>query len=280
MIGPDRLGRITAEASVPEQVTGYVQAISDSRPERFGACVGYLSAENRVLVGYPLPDPADEAAMAEAVAQLLQRPGPGRVTVIGPARPPQAPAGAVSISDDYYGLPIPPPVPGQKLRNLLRRAERELAVNGGGQLEEDHRALVGRYLRERSLSAGTRYIFGRLAAYLEASPTSLLVSARRADGRLAAFSVGEFGSLHTAFFMFSFRDPEAAVPGSADLLLGALLDEAGRRGQTRMNLGLGVNAGIRRFKEKWGADIFLPYVETSWEIRPAGLLSRLFGSGR
>ncbi len=280
MTGPDRLARITAEASVPEQVTQYVQAASGARPELFGACVGYLSGENRVLVGYPLTGPADQAAMAAAVAQMLQRPGPGRVIVIGPARPPQAPADVVSISDHYYGLPIPPPAPGQKLRNMLRRAQRELTVDSGGNLEKDHRALVDRYLRERPLPAGTRHIFGRLAAYLEASATSLLVSARRMDGRLAAFSVGEFGSLHTAFFMFSFRDREAAVPGSADLLLGALLDEGRRRGQARMNLGLGVNAGIRRFKAKWGADVFLPYVETSWEIRPAGLLARLFRSGR
>ncbi|MBI5895880.1 MAG: translation initiation factor IF-2, partial [Desulfobacterales bacterium] len=88
------------------------------------------------------------------------------------------------------------------------------------------------------------------------------------------------GSLHTAFFMFSFRDPQAAVPGSADLLLGALLDEANQRGQIRMNLGLGIDEGIRRFKEKWGAERFLPYVETSWETRSPGLLARLFGSGR
>ncbi len=276
MIGPDRLGRITAEATVPEQVISYVGAVAGSRAKLFGACIGYLSEEHRVLIGYPLHDPEDAGAMAASVAELLGSPGPDRITVIGPARPPQAPAQAVSSLDCYYLLPVPPPAPGQKLRNMLRRAERELTVEGGRVLAQAHLNLVDRYLAERRLPAGTRHIFGRLSAYIEACETSLIVSARRADGRLAAFAVGEFGSLHTAFFMFSFRDPQAAVPGSADLLLKALLEEAARRGQIRMNLGLGVNPGIRRFKEKWGAGRCLPYVETSWETGSAGFFARLF----
>ena len=30
-------------------------------------------------------------------------------------------------------------------------------------------------------------------------------------------------------------------------------------GKRYLNLGLGINPGIRRFKEKWGAAAFLPY---------------------
>jgi hypothetical protein len=44
-----------------------------------------------------------------------------------------------------------------------------------------------------------------------------------------------------------------------------------------MNLGLGVSDGIRFFKRKWGAEPFLPYVETSWQPASAGVLSRLRG---
>jgi hypothetical protein len=89
--------------------------------------------------------------------------------------------------------------------------------------------------------------------------------------------VGEFAALSTAFFMFCFRDPRLAPPGSADLALSGLLQEARQRGQARMNLGLGVSDGIRFFKRKWGAEPFLPYVETSWQLASAGVLSRLRG---
>jgi hypothetical protein len=87
--------------------------------------------------------------------------------------------------------------------------------------------------------------------------------------------VGEYASLHTAFFMFCFRDPDVAPPGSADRLFSMLLEEAVRRGHTRMNLGLAVNEGISFFKSKWGAQLFLPCIETEWEIQTPGVMSRL-----
>ncbi len=277
MIGPDRFSRVTAAAVVPEQVVPYVRAVAGSAPRMVGACVGYESEGQMVLVGYPLHDPGDIKAMAAAVDEALTRPGLRHLTVVGPARPPQAPARCASVADDYFGLPIPAPAPPSKLRSLLRRAGRELGVERGRDLGAEHLALVRRTLDERQLAAGTRLIFERLPRYLESSPGSLTLSARRADGRLAAFAVGEYAALGTAFFMFCFRDPRLAPPGSADLLLSGLLAEADGRGQTRMNLGLGVNPGIRFFKRKWGADPFLPCVETGWGIAPRGVIARLRG---
>jgi hypothetical protein len=279
MIGPDRLTRVTAGAVVPEQVVAYVAAAAGARPRMFADCVGYASDGTLVLIAYPLGAPDNVKAMTAAVDEALGMPGLERITVIGPARPRQAPETAAAAQDSYYALPVPAPPPGQKLRNLLHRASRELGIVQGRLLENDHTALVQRYLAERRLAAGTRRIFGRLSRYIEASAGSLVVSGRLADGRLAVFAVGEFAGLATAFFMFCFRDPECAPPGSADLVLSGLLEEACRRGQTRMNLGLGVNAGIEFFKRKWGAKPFLPYVETSWKLKPRGFLSKLRGLG-
>lgn len=277
MIGPDRLARVTAAAVVPEQVVGYVSAVAGLKPRMFGACVGYLSGAAVVLVGYPLHDPLDGVAMAAAVDLALRTAGLERITVLGPTRPPQAPDTGETAEDQYYALPLPGPAAGQKLKSLLRRAGRDVRLVFGRRFENDHAALVQRYLDERPLTAGTRQIFGRLAGYVEASSGSLIVSARRQDGRLAAFSVGEFTALSTAFFMFCFRDPTLAPPGSSDLTLSGLMQEARQRGQARMNLGLGVSDGIRFFKRKWGAEPFLPYVETRWRPAAPGALSRLRG---
>jgi hypothetical protein len=244
MIGPDRLARVTAAAVVPEQVVGYVSAVAGLQARMFGDCVGYLAGTEVVLIGYPLHDPIDRVAMAVAVDQALQTPGLERITVIGATRPSQVPETIESAQDSYYWLPLPPPAPGPKLKSLLRRAEREVRLSCGRRYEPDHAALVQRYIDERLLSAGTRRIFGRLGDYLETSAGSLIVSARRADGRLAAFAV---------------------------------LQEARQRGQSRMNLGLGVSDGIRFFKRKWGAEPFLPYVETNWQPFGPGLFSRLKG---
>jgi hypothetical protein len=228
-----------------------------------------------VVLGYPLQDPLDVQGMSGAVDEALKIPGLERLTVIGPARPPQAPSGTPVVEDGYYALPLPFSSPGQKLRNLLHRAERELNVERGHRLEGQHLALVREYLDGRPLGAGTRHIFRRLPEYLNASGSSMMISASLPDGRLAAFAVGEFGALQTAFFMFCFRDRTIAPPGSADLVLSGLLEEAQRRGHSRMNLGLGVNEGIRFFKRKWGAELYLPCVEVSWKPQSKGLLSRV-----
>jgi len=277
MIGPDAFAYVGAAAAVPEQVVCYVTAVADSNPVMAGSCIGYRSGPDFVMVGYPIHDPADERSMADAVGEALRIPGIGRITVIGPGRPPQAPAGSV-VSEDYYSfLPVPPPPPRQKLRNMLRRAEREVTVEKSRDWEEEHSALARHYIENRPLDPGTAHIFSNIPGYLDACPGSLIFSARSSSGRLAAFSIGEFGSLSTAFYMFSFRDPESAPPGSTDLLLSALIEEAGARGHTRVNLGLRVNEGVGFFKGKWGEGERLRCVQVSWEVRHDSIWKRLRG---
>jgi hypothetical protein len=182
MIGPDLLARVTAEAVIPEQLLPYVRTVSAAEPRLVGDCVGFASEKKLVLVGYPLHDPRDTEAMAEAVSEALKIPGLGYLTVIGPARPPQAPTESQVKEDCYYSLPVPHPSPGQKLRNLIRRASRELIIERGRHCGDDHLAMVQRYLDERHLATGTRHIFRHLAHYLAASPGSLVLSGRLADG--------------------------------------------------------------------------------------------------
>ncbi|WP_035261623.1 hypothetical protein [Desulfonatronum lacustre] len=293
MLGPDRLDHVAANAVVPEQLVCYVQAVAGSTPRLFDTCLGYETPDDLVLIGYPLHDPPrsllDEQALSRSVDLALESSSAPKITVLAATRPKQAPAvttgeassedSSDSIQDAYLALPIPPPAPKQKLRNLLRRAEREVVLDQGRTLNKDHLALIDRYLEYRDLEPGTRLIFRNIPAYVQACPGVLVVSAwldRNVDTpRLAGFTVGDFTSLSTVCYMFAFRDPDIAPPGTADLLLHALLQEGEKRGQVRMNLGLGINPAIRYFKQKWGAETFLPCVETSWERRPRGWLERL-----
>lgn len=283
MIGPDRFDRVTALAAVPEQVAAYVRAASGAAPRLVGGCVAYAGESRLLLVGYPLHNPQDRDAMAAAVDEAMGLPGLNRLAVIGPCRPPQAPPGAASRADWYFSLDLPPPRLSAKLKNALARAGRELTLETGRSFGSDHAELVARISERRDLSAETRRIFQKIPRYLESSAGSRLFSARLPDGRLAAFGIGEYAALETAFYMFAFRDPVAAPPGAADLVLAGLIAEAVRRGQSRMNLGLGVNAGIEFFKRKWGAKPFLPYIEVEWRLRDGrpppvdGWLARLRG---
>ncbi|MDL2316704.1 GNAT family N-acetyltransferase, partial [Desulfovibrio sp. OttesenSCG-928-A18] len=303
------LAHIGADALIPEQLPGYVHAVSGRKA---GLCQGhvvYTHEGHAVLAAFPGSGEYErEAASSGGEALRLWRErarlwasAPGadgfgcppafpqaapltgaleelavncrKITVLAPFCPSESPPGAFVSGDLYWQIPLPVPAPGVKLRNMLRRAERELqlAPEAWG---ADHQALVLQYLGTRPLSQGTRSIFSALPVYVGGgagdglSGTVLLLAARRADGTLAAFAVGDFSGLSTAFYMFAFRSRDAP-PGASDLLLWALAEHGTRLGHQRLNLGLGINSGISFFKKKWQAEPLLPYVECSWDLRPA-----------
>lgn len=181
------LARVTAQAVTPEQLLPYVGAVSGLRPRLFGGCVGHTGEGEVVLVGYPLHDPRDTAAVDAAVREALTVPDLSRITVLAAARPAAAPSGAESREDAYWSLPLPVPPVGLKLRNMLRRAARDITVEQSGGPDcwtAEHAALVEDFCRARALEPGSVHIFRQLEAYLAAAPQARLFSARCRDGRL------------------------------------------------------------------------------------------------
>ena len=283
------LAHITAGAVTPDQLLPYVRAVSGLESRLCGGLALHHGGGQAVLVAYPPAKPDDMGAVDAAVAEALALPGLERLTVIAAARPAAAPEHAESTEDAYWSLPLPLAVPagrpGQKLRNLLRRAARETSIEqsgGAGVWMAEHAALAEAFIRRKGaeIDEGSRYIFRKLGDYLAAAPEARLFSARDAAGRLLGCAIGDYSSFSTAFYMFAFRSPEAP-PGTADALLAAIAAEGASRGHTVLNLGLGMGAGVRFFKKKWGATPFLPCVETSWSPQPEkkrGWLGRIFGN--
>ncbi len=283
------LDDMAVRALVPEQLPHYVQSVSALRPLQIGPCLGWRLADRLVLAAFPDTEPPyapDALAAAEqAAAEAEKLPGLSSIVVLAPFRPAVAPDDAHVVSDACWAVPLPAPEPSAKLRNMLRRARRDVTVAAGREWTPEHARLRDEAVRrfcdapgERALSLEAASIFARIEDYIAAGPEVLLYSARRLDdGRLCACAVGDHTAYATAFYMFAFRDP-SAPPGAADALVAALLEEAARRGQRRCNLGLGVHDGIRFFKKKWGARPWLPFLETSWPVARAsgGRLSRLF----
>ncbi|MDR2819408.1 MAG: translation initiation factor IF-2 [Desulfovibrio sp.] len=267
------LSHITAAALTPEQLVHYVRAVSGRRALLCAGHVLYVHEKHGVLVAYPDIDRAIRSAAPLPLTDALNEAANicRRVTVLAPFRPTEAPAHAHSRQDAHWILSLPHG-PGQKLRNMLARAGREVTVREEIWSEE-HFMLVKHYLQTRALSPGTHKIFSALPRYAagacpENAPQGgnvLLLAARNNKGALAGITLGDFSGLHTAFYMFAFHS-SASPPGTADILLRGLTRRAADMGHARMNLGLGINSGIAFFKRKWGAKPLLPHVETSWDL--------------
>jgi hypothetical protein len=160
-------------------------------------------------------------------------------------------------SDSYYGLDLPLTPPDAAVAYMLRRAQRDLQVTHGS-FGKEHRKIIKAFLAGYSFNRRQIYLFKHIAQYLKASDSTVLLEARR-EKELVAFNIVDLGAADYAFYLFSFRSSKINVPGASDLLFHEMLKLAHAEGKKAVNLGLGVNAGIRRFKEKWGGTPFLKY---------------------
>ncbi len=273
---------IAAHAYVPEHLTAYVAAITGSQPHLVHDFVVYRNGERLIFVGYPLSAPHDDAAWLAALDVVQQRFRPRLTSLIVPGVLPDGPLAGLpgcvySRPDAYYRLGVHAVRPGKKLRSLLRRAASELVVGTAASMGREHRSLVDEFLANTPLSDDSRVIFEQLERYAGQSMMGAvrrrflaatgapdvgrpaILEARDAGGRLVAFDVVALSESEYAFSLFNFRSKERYVPGASDLLLAELIATARADGKRYVNLGLGINPGVSRFKEKWGATSFLAH---------------------
>ena len=274
MITPEEEKFIREHAFLPEHILSYGMTISGLEPF---LTEGFLyfsrEGENLVFIGYRLDQPPDPQKMEEALCGVVASRHPAQVAILAPSIP--SACGPPVGKDHYYsldlrGLTIPP-----KVANMIRRASRELKITRGRTVGPDHLALIRAFCESRQIDQDTRTIFQRIPAYLEASPTAVVFTARERDESVVAFDIADFWANHYAFYMFNFRSLRHPFPGASDFLLQEIIAEAKLREKSRINLGLGINAGVTFFKTKWGARPFLPHESVLWRRKPRSFFESL-----
>ena len=266
---------IEHHAYVPEHIPEYVTPISQTEPHLFGDFLVYAKKGHLILVGYPLNEPFEEKRLVRALEDAVKRLKPESVSLIAPVIPPSLQNGLHSPTDHYYRLDLSTISISQKLRNMLRRAGRELSVGKNSHFDQEHKKIVEEFLKSHSADEATRFIFQRIDTYVSSSRTASIFEARAGDGNLVAFDVAEFKPRDYAVYMFNFRSESLYIPGASDLLLSAVIKQAIAEGKKYMNLGLGINPGVAFFKEKWGGVPFLPHAFCLYHPPRKGLLEML-----
>jgi len=248
---------IEDHAYVPEHIPHYVSAISQTEPYLFGDFLVYAKKDHLVLVGYPLKEPFQEKQLLRALEDAVKRLKPETVSLTAPSIPPSINDCTHSLSDHYYRLDLSTLSVSQKLRNMLKRARRELSIEKNRNFDEEHRKMVEEFLKVHPVDEATRSIFQRIDKYLSSSKTAWIFDARDKGNELVAFDVAEFKPRSYSFYMFNFTSAARYVPGVSDLLLSEVIQQAKKEGKKYINLGLGINSGVTFFKKKWGGVAFL-----------------------
>ncbi len=258
-------------AFVPEHLPDYVQAISFAEPYIHEGYLCYSHSAVLIFIGYRLePGPTDQQKdISSALESACERFQPITVNVI--ASRIQAEIQSIARENDqYFRLNLPMTAIRPEEAYMVRRARRELNVIDAA-FSREHELLIENFLSERNLSTEHQEIFRKIPRYFERSQTARLLEARKGN-ELVAFTIVDLGSADYAFYLFNFRSRTLHVPGASDLLFHEMARLAANEGKRYLNLGLGVNPGVQRFKKKWGAMPFLSYESATIHRRPRGLI--------
>jgi hypothetical protein len=255
MLKPNEKDLIFQCAYVPEHLIEYVTAVSGGIPHLFQDYLCYFHRSHLTFIGYPLTDDAKHISRVYHAA--CEQYKPHTVTLVAADLCGLPESDETLPADRYYRLDLPVKSLHSEVAYMVRRATRELDISAG-QFGREHKKIIKKFIGRQTLSAAQMHIFQHMSNYLKRSKTAHLLEARK-SGNLVAFSVVDLGSARYAFYQFNFRSPKWPVPGASDLLLDKMVRMAQAEGKQAINLGLGVHAGIRHFKEKWGGRAFLEH---------------------
>jgi hypothetical protein len=271
MLKPNEKDLVFQCAYVPEHLIEYVTAVTGGKPHLFQDYLCYRQGNHLTFIGYPFSEKSNDLSRAfPAACEQFQ---PHSATLVA-ADLSGLPEGDETLpADRYYRLDLPIESLHSEVAYMVRRAARELEISAG-QFGREHKKIIKKFIGRQALSAAQIHIFQHVSNYLKRSKTAHLFEARK-SGNLVAFSIVDLGSARYAFYQFNFRSPKWPVPGASDLLLDRMVRMAQAEGKLVMNLGLGVHAGIRRFKEKWGGRAFLEHRSMVIHRQPAPDFSKL-----
>ncbi|MEE4265531.1 MAG: hypothetical protein V2I56_22780 [Desulfobacteraceae bacterium] len=255
MLNPEELHRVYQQGYLPEHLPDYVEAVSGAESHLIENHLCFFGKNHLLFIGYSLGGCPRDSARAYTAA--LKEFKPATAAIIAPQLWETGDSFEEQPTDSYYRLDLPPGDRPPGVAYMVRRAGKDL-VPDSGKFGREHQKLIKGFVSGHALSDPQKYIFKHIHHYLKRSKTARLLEVRQ-KGRLAAFTIVDLGSADSAYYLFNFRSARVPVPGASDLLFSEMISLAQAAGKKYINLGLGINSGIRRFKEKWGGLPFLPY---------------------
>jgi hypothetical protein len=259
-LSPEDERYVLDRAYVPEHIVSLMALISKGEPFLIEDHLGYLKDNWLILVGYPLEESFTPERCQKIVDQVLETYHPEYLWLIGPEIP-----GSLQEScrarqtDEYLILNLEDTRPKSSLRRVVKKAAEQLTVERARAFTREHQALVSEFRRRQELPPMVEELYVAMPDYLARSASACLLNARDERGKLNAFYVLELAAKAFDTYVLGCYSRKNYIPHASDLLFLNMLELARERGKRTINLGLGVNEGIRRFKQKWGGVPFLKY---------------------
>jgi hypothetical protein len=275
MLTPEEEKFISGRAYIPEHILNLMVPISKGEPYLSSGYLYFLKKNWIIFVGYPLGYAFRTEDLERVLEAAIKEHKPEYLWLIAPEIPRLLIQSCREReSDHYYKLELGGfDVKKDKLR-AIRKASKDLKVERGRSISKEHAELISEFLEKERPRALIRELFLSMQKYVNISKDAIVLSAFDKKGGLTAFYVVEMGAFNFATYVVGCYSRENYVPHASDLLFFEMINLAKENGKGYIHLGLGVNEGIRRFKEKWGGIPFLKY--EFCEYRPPKGITGIF----
>jgi len=260
VITPEEEAYILEKAYVPEHIVSLMALISKGDPFLVEDHLGLVKDNWLILVGYPLDQRFSIERSEKVIKHVLETFRPEVLWFIGP----EIPASLLNTcqereTDQYYRLDLEKVKVKASLKRAVDKASQELTVERGRSISKEHQALISELLKREELQPRIRELYRAMPDYIGRSSTACVLNARDKKGRLCAFYVVDLAAGGFSTYILGSYSKKNYVPHASDLLFLEMIELTREHGKDIIHLGLGVNEGIRRFKEKWGGVPFLNY---------------------
>lgn len=247
-------------AYIPEHIPGLIATVSSAQPFLLDGYLGYAKDNWLIFVGYPLEGEFDPAHCDERINRTLKFLHPEYLWFVGPEIPSSlADSCRARQSDQYLHLDLAEWQIKSSLRREVNQATKSLTIEHTREFTDEHRELVDELMQRAKLPPLVAELYRSMPEYIARCETSLLLNARDAQRKLSAFFVVECAAKRFDTYVLGCHSKKNYVSHASDLLFHEMIAYTRECGKPEINLGLGVNRGIRRFKTKWGGQPYLTY---------------------
>jgi hypothetical protein len=251
---------VFTKAYVPEHIVSLMVLISKGEPFLIEDHLIFVKDNWLILVGYPLDGNFFQERCERILKQAVGTFRPEYLWFIGP----EIPASLLDSckekqTDQYYRLDLEQIKLKPSLQRAADKASKELTVERSHSISKEHETLIAELLKREKLPPRIKELYRAMPDYVAHSSSASVLNARDKNGKLCAFYVVELAAKKFSTYVLGSHSKKHYVPHASDLLFLEMIKLTREHGKKIINLGLGVNQGIRRFKEKWGGIPFLSY---------------------
>jgi hypothetical protein len=267
--------KINAQAYVPEHSVELMTRVSGGEPFLIDDFFCIHKDDLVIVVGYSLEGNSGAGKLSRAIERVVKIFRPVWLSVAAESLPSSFPESCERASDYYYTLILRETAVRARLQKVVAAAREHAAVERANSLGKDHWDLAQEFIRRIDPPRKISDLMLRMWEYVGHSKGSLVLNAWGSNSKLAAFYVIDLSPKEFSTYVIGCHSKKNYVRWASDLLFSEMISVSQETGKKYIHLGLGVNDGIRRFKEKWGGKPGLRYEMCEFRVRKPSFLDAI-----